>query len=383
MADFDAVVIGAGVIGLACAARLGRSGLAVLVLEAASHPGEGISSRNSEVIHAGLYYPTGSLKHRLCVEGRRHLYAYLADRGIPHRKCGKLIVATDPAEMTALDTLQARGTANGVEGLRLLTAKDMSRLEPALAGFGGLLSPETGIFDSHQFLLALIAEIEAQNGVLALRTPFLGAEPGGAGFAIRTGGADPAELRATWLINCAGLAAPDIAARITGLPAAEIPRYRLAKGQYFRFTGRSPFSRLIYPAPEDGGLGIHATLDMGGNLRFGPDVDWLPEGMAPDAVDLDVAPRHAARFARAIRRYWPGLPEGRLAPDYAGLRPKLSGPGAPAADFEIRSELLPGLVSLYGIESPGLTASLAIAEEVAARLGARLTGSTRRARNTG
>ncbi len=368
MADFDGVVIGAGAVGLACAARLSARGRSVLVLEAALRPGEGISSRNSEVIHSGLYYPTGSLKHRLCLSGRRLLYRYIAERGIAHRRCGKIIVATSSPDMERIEALKAQGDCNDVEGLRLLTAGDIASMEPEIACQGGLLSPETGIFDSHQFLLALIAEIETAGGHVALGSPFLAAEPSGAGFDIRTGGAAPARIRTPLLVNAAGLSAPRVSRAIAGLPEQAVPRYRLAKGSYFRFAGRSPFSRLVYPAPVDGGLGVHSTLDMAGNLRFGPDVEWLPPGLDPEAVEYGVDPERAAGFAAAIRRYWPGLPDGGLAPDYAGLRPKLSGPGEAAADFDIRDGELPGLVALYGIESPGLTASLAIAEHVVRRL---------------
>ncbi|RYH08581.1 NAD(P)/FAD-dependent oxidoreductase [Tropicimonas sp. IMCC6043] len=369
MADFDAVVIGAGAVGLACAARLADGGRSVLVLEAAAHPGEGISSRNSEVIHAGLYYPTGSLKHELCVAGRRLLYEYLGSRGIAFRKCGKIVVATGADEVSKIEELKARGEANGVEGLRLLSAAEVTFLEPAVASHGGLLSPETGIFDSHQFFLALIAGIEGQGGHVALRTPFERAEPTAEGFAIRTGGSDPTEISATCLVNSAGLAAPRVARCIAGVPPDAIPAYRLAKGNYYRLIGRAPFSRLIYPAPVDGGLGVHATIDIAGNLRFGPDVEWLPEGLLETHVDYHVHPERGTGFYDAVRRYWPGLPDNALAPDYSGCRPKLSGPGAPAADFDIRVEALPGLVNLYGIESPGLTAALAIAELVARDLG--------------
>ena len=368
MTDFDAVVIGAGAVGLACAAHLSRNGHSALVLETAAHPGEGTSSRNSEVIHAGLYYPTGSLKHKLCIAGRRALYDYLSDRGIAHKRCGKIIVATNRDELATLDALQSRGIANGVEGLRMLSVAECTALEPEVSAIGALLSEETGLFDSHQFLLALIAEIEAADGFVACRTPFVAAEPLSGGFGVRTGGTAPTTIHCRWLVNSAGLTAPEIAGGINGLSDEQIPRYRLAKGNYFRFTGRSPFSRLIDPAPVDGGLGVHATLDIAGNLRFGPDVEWLPEGFSPEQVEYRVDPARAESFYRAIRRYWPGLPTGSLAPDYCGCRPKLSAPGEPAADFEVRGGEVAGLVSLYGIESPGLTASLAIAEHVEALL---------------
>lgn len=371
MADFDAAVIGAGAVGLACAARLAGTGRAVVVLEAAGHPGEGISSRNSEVIHAGLYYPTGSLKHEMCVAGRRQLYAFLESRGIAHRRCGKIVVATSAAELPKIEALKSRGEANGVEGLRMLTAAEVAALEPQVVSAGGLLSPETGIFDSHQYMLALIAAIEGQGGHVALRTPFEAAEPAAQGFDIRTGGSAPARITAAVLVNSAGLSAPRVARRIAGLAPERVPAYRLAKGNYYRLAGRAPFARLVYPAPVDGGLGVHATIDLAGNLRFGPDVEWLPEGLSEAQVDYRVDPARAASFYGAVRRYWPGLPDGALAPDYAGCRPKLSGPGTPAADFAIEAETdhgIAGLVNLYGIESPGLTASLALAEHVTALL---------------
>lgn len=370
--DFDSVVIGAGAVGLAVAARLAAAGQSVLVLETADHPGDGISSRNSEVIHSGIYYPTGSLKHRLCIRGRQLLYAFLDGRGLPHRKCGKIIVATDEAERAGIEALFHRGRQNGVEGLDLIDGAQVARMEPEVAAVAGLWSPETGIFDSHQVLLALIAEIEAGGGHVALRSPFEAAEAGPAGFTVHTGGADPAGLTAARLINCAGLTATAAARRIAGLDAATIPPMRYAKGSYFSLSGPAPFARLIYPAPVDGGLGIHATLDLAGHVRFGPDVEWCPAGTRAEALDYRVDPGRAALFAAAVRRYWPGIDERRLVPDYAGIRPKLSGPGEPPADFAIQGPAdhgCPGLVNLYGIESPGLTSALAIAEHVMEILG--------------
>ena len=370
--DFDSVVIGAGAVGLAVAARLAAAGQSVLVLETADHPGDGISSRNSEVIHSGIYYPTGSLKHRLCIRGRQLLYAFLDGRGLPHRKCGKIIVATDEAERAGIEALFHRGRENGVEGLDLIDGAQVARMEPEVAAVAGLWSPETGIFDSHQVLLALIAEIEAGGGHVALRSPFEAAEAGPAGFTVQTGGADPAVLTAARLINCAGLTATAAARRIAGLDAATIPPMRYAKGSYFSLSGPAPFARLIYPAPVDGGLGIHATLDLAGHVRFGPDVEWCPAGTRAEALDYRVDPGRAALFAAAVRRYWPGIDERRLVPDYAGIRPKLSGPGEPPADFAIQGPAdhgCPGLVNLYGIESPGLTSALAIAEHVMEILG--------------
>ncbi|PRY24443.1 L-2-hydroxyglutarate oxidase LhgO [Aliiruegeria haliotis] len=367
MADFDAAVIGAGAVGLACAAKLSQRGQSVLVLEAAAHPGEGISARNSEVIHAGLYYPTGSLKHRMCVSGRRQLYGFLEARGIACAKCGKVVVATSEAEQEKIEALLVQGQTNGVEGLRLLSASEVAGLEPEVQATAGLSSPETGIFDSHQYMFALIAIIEGAGGHVALRTPLAGATPGRGAFTLATGGAEPMQLSATRLVNSAGLSAPDVARKIEGVAMEWVPEHRFAKGNYFRLSGRAPFRRLVYPAPVDGGLGVHATIDLAGNLRFGPDVEWIPEGIRPEDLDYAVAPARGDSFYAAIRRYWPGLPEGALSPDYSGIRPKLTGPGG-TADFRIDGPEvhgLPGLVNLFGIESPGLTSSLAIGDEVA------------------
>ena len=371
--DFQAVVIGGGAVGLACAAALGQRLGPTLVLEAAAQWGSGISSRNSEVIHAGLYYPTGSLKHRLCLRGRQMLYDHLARLGIPHHKCGKLVVATDEAELSQIEALVRRARDNGVEGVRMLGRQDVARMEPELRSVGALWSPESGIFDSHAHMLALIAEIEATGGHVVSATPLAGASPLADGYRLRTGGADPAEVTTLVLVNAAGLSAPDVAARVEAMPAGAIPRQRLAKGCYFGLTGPAPFRHLVYPAPVDGGLGVHATIDLAGRVRFGPDVEWLPPGTTVAQVDHAVPADRAATFSEAIRRYWPGLPDGALFPDYAGVRPKLTDPGAPAADFVIqgaRDHGLPGLVNLFGIESPGLTAALAIAEQVTGMLAA-------------
>jgi L-2-hydroxyglutarate oxidase LhgO len=369
--DFEAIVIGAGAVGLACAAALGRMLGPTLVLEETAEIGSGISSRNSEVVHGGLYYPTGSLKHRLCVEGRRLLYSYLERAGLPFLKCGKLVVATDAGELDGIETLARQAFANGVENIRLLDRSDVARLEPDVAAEGALFSPETGVFDSHAFMLALSAEIEGTGGHIALRTPFLGAEPGKQGFRVRTGGPDPVEVKSRFLVNSAGLTASAVAAAIAGYPADAIPDLRFARGCYFGLSGVSPFRHLVYPAPVDGGLGVHATLDLAGRVRFGPDVEWLaPETNATD-LGYDVSPTRAGAFYSAIRRYWPGLPDGALYPDYAGIRPKLNGPGESAADFRVDTEAvhgLAGLVSLFGVESPGLTASLAIGDMVASAL---------------
>lgn len=368
--QIDAVVVGAGAVGLACAAELARRGRDVLVLEAAGCIGSGTSSRNSEVIHAGLYYPTGSLKHTMCVRGRRMLYAYLAARGVAHRKCGKLIVAASAAEEEQFAALHRRAEENGVENVATLTGAEAMAMEPNLACVSALLSAETGIIDSHGYMLALLGEIESRGGALALHAPVLRARALTAGgFEVETGGGNAATLRCRVLVNVAGLGAQRVASTIEGVPAETIPPLVLAKGSYFGCAGRPAFSRLVYPAPVDGGLGVHLTLDLAGRMRFGPDVEWLDQH-DPARVDYSVDPRRAESFYAAIRRYWPGLPDGALTPDYAGCRPKLSGRDERGADFRIdgaETHNLPGLVNLFGIESPGLTASLALAELAAHR----------------
>jgi len=368
----DCVVIGAGAVGLACAAELARRRREVLVLEAAGAIGTGTSSRNSEVIHAGMYYPTGTLKQRLCVEGRRKLYTYLAERGVAHRKFGKLIVATEPAEDAKIAAIRALAEANGVENCTLLTAGEVRALEPNVRAVSAVLSPETGIVDSHGYMLALLGEVESLGGSLALNAPVvrINAVRGG-GFEIEIGGAAPARIRCNTLVNSAGLNAQAVAQLVEEMPAGAVPELVLAKGSYFGCSARAPFSHLIYPAPVDGGLGVHLTLDLAGRAKFGPDVEWLGE-TDPARVDYRVDPARAEGFYAAIRRYWPSLPDGALTPDYAGCRPKLSRCGEPAADFRIdgpETHGLEGLVNLFGIESPGLTSSLAIAEEVAKRIG--------------
>ena len=370
----DCVVIGAGAVGLACAAELARRGRDLLVLESASAFGSGISSRNSEVIHAGMYYPTGTLKHRMCVQGRRKLYAYLAARNVAHRKFGKLIVATDAAEEAKIAAIHKLAAENGVENCTLLTAAELKALEPHLHGVSAMLSPETGIVDSHGYMLALLGELESHGGSLALNAPILRGEPvHGGGFEIEIGGEAPARIRCAALINSAGLHAQAVARAIAGIPEASIPPLVLAKGSYFGCAAKAPFTHLIYPAPVDGGLGVHLTLDLGGRAKFGPDVEWLDQH-DPARVDYSVDPTRAESFYAAIRRYWPSLPDGALTPDYAGCRPKLSRRGEPPADFRIdgpETHGLAGLVNLFGIESPGLTSSLAVAEEVANRIAAR------------
>ena len=363
----DVIVVGAGVVGLAAARALALAGREVLILEREAQYGSGVSARNSEVVHAGLYYPPGSLKARLCVRGRQLLYAYCAERGIPHRRCGKLIVATSPSDLPKLQTILQRAQASGVDSLRPLTREQTLALEPALSCVASLHSPESGIVDSHALMTSLLGDAEHAGALLALRSPFTAARREAHGWVVQTSGEEPFEVACAWLVNAAGLGTHRVAAGIEGLASGCYPRQRLAKGHYFTLAGRAPFSRLVYPTPVEGGLGVHLTLDLGGQARFGPDVEWLPEGLPEEAIDYQVDAGRQAAFEADIRRYWPGLPEGALATAYSGVRPKLSGPGEPAADFVIQGPAdhgLDGLVQLLGIESPGLTSSLALAEWV-------------------
>ncbi len=369
--DFDTVVIGAGVIGLAVAAAASSRGQSVLVLERGAKIGEATSSRNSEVIHAGLYYPTGSLKHKFCVSGRRMLYDFMDRTGVDYHKCGKLIVATSDEEEEQLVRIKAIGDANGVEELQILSRQEVHMRESEVSATAALYSPETGVFDSHGFMMRLVARIEACDGLLAFRSPFARAETLSDGFRVWTAGTDPVSITTRRLVNAAGLWALNLAEKIEGIGKTTFPEPRFAKGCYFRLTGRSPFSHLIYPVPVDGGLGVHATLDLAGATRFGPDVAWLPNGTEPDAIDYNVPPDRIGDFEAAIRRYWPDLPDGCLEPDYSGVRPKLRGPGEGFFDFDIQSDAdhgVPGLVHLFGFESPGLTGSLAVGDAVAGLL---------------
>lgn len=365
--DFDAVVVGAGAVGLACGYALSKRGLVVAVLEAGPIIGEGVSARNSEVIHGGLYYPTGSLKARLCVQGRRALYAFLDAHKVAYDRCGKLVVATNAEEVRRLDGILAQAQTNDVEGMARLTKAQALALEPQLNCEAALISPESGVFDSHGYMLALEGEIEAAGGAVVTSTPFEGATPlDGGGFSIRAGGAEPTALTARLLITAPGLSAQAVAAEIEGFPKASIPPLHYGKGVYFRLSGKAPFARLIYPPPIPGALGTHYRRDLGGQAVFGPDLHYV------DELDYSVDPALGDEFYAYIRKFWPGLPDGALAPDYAGIRPKLHGPGEPQPDFCIdgpQAHGLAGLVALFGIESPGLTSSLAIGEEVAGRLG--------------
>jgi L-2-hydroxyglutarate oxidase LhgO len=360
----DAVVVGAGIVGLAVARELALAGREVVILEAEDAIGTHTSSRNSEVIHAGIYYPKGSLKARACVSGKELLYAYCASHGVPHRRCGKLIVATDQAQLDELGSIRARAHANGVPDVDWIAKERVSEWEPELFCVGALHSPSTGIIDSHALMLAYLGDAQSAGAMLGLRSPFLKAVRRPQGFAVHVAGSDPVECAV--LVNSAGLRAPSVAKAIEGYPVEHAPRELYAKGNYYSLNRRSPFSRLVYPVPEPGGLGVHVTLDMGGQARFGPDVEWV------ERIDYDVDPRRAERFYAAIRRYWPGLPDGSLSPGYAGIRPKTAGPAEPAPDFEIQGPArhgVPGLVHLFGIESPGLTASLALARIVREELG--------------
>lgn len=358
----DTVVVGAGAVGLAVAQELARTGREVLVLETADQFGAGTSSRNSEVIHAGIYYEPGSLKARLCVEGKALLYAWCAERNVSHRRCGKLIVATEAGQRTALSRIEQRAIAAGVEDLRWLDGEEARALEPALRCESALSSPSTGIVDSHGLMLSLLGAAEDHGASLACRSRVTGVEvrPGEFRLSVDVDG-DPIPLACRELVNSAGLGAVALARTIDALPAGEIPQAWMAKGNYFSLQGRCPFSRLIYPIPNEAGLGVHLTLDLGGQGRFGPDVEWIRE------ENYHVDPVRGEGFEDEIRRYWPGLPAGALQPAYAGIRPKIAGPGEAAADFVLSSEAdhgLRGLVNLFGIESPGLTSSLAIARRV-------------------
>jgi L-2-hydroxyglutarate oxidase LhgO len=359
--QLDCVVAGAGVVGLAVARALALAGREVVVLDAAEGIGTETSSRNSEVIHAGIYYPAGSLMARFCVAGRRALYAYCAEKGIPHANCGKLIVATSADEDSRLSDIQRRAAINGVDDMRVLTRDEATALEPNLTCTSALLSPSTGIIDSHSYMVALQGDAENAGAVMVFHSPVLRGRAVREGVEIDVGGADPITLRCRLLVNSAGLHAPALAARIEGMPASRVPTAYYAKGNYFTLTGRSPFTRLIYPVPVPGGLGVHLTIDLGGQARFGPDVEWI------DAIDYTVDPHRSDSFYTAIRRYWPDLKDGAIQPGYAGIRPKIVPKGAPGQDFVVQGPQthgLSGLINLFGIESPGLTASLAIADHV-------------------
>ena len=367
MDHIETVIVGAGVVGLAVGRALALAGQEVLVLESEDAFGTGTSSRNSEVIHAGIYYPAGSLKARLCVQGRELLYAYCHERSIPHKRCGKLIVATSAAQIELLAGIQSKATANGVTGpdsLQLLSMQEAKAMEPELQCNAALWSPSTGIVDSHALMLSFLGDLENAGGLLALQSAFRSAEviqsESQTHFVIQT--LDGTEIQATQLINAAGLHAPWVARQFAGSQAIPLPKAFYAKGNYFSLAGRSPFSRLIYPVPEAAGLGVHLTLDMAGQAKFGPDVEWVDD---PDNLTVDAS--RGDGFYAEVRKYWPALQDGALLPAYAGIRPKINSPQEVAADFCImgpKQHGVQGLVHLMGIESPGLTSSLAIANEV-------------------
>ncbi len=358
----DCVVIGAGVVGLAVARVLALAGREVIVLDAAEAIGTETSSRHSEVIHAGIYYPTGSLKARYCVEGKHKLYDYLESHGIPFRQLGKLIVATSEDQIPALEGIQQKAAANGVDDLRFLGDNEIKAMEPELSCVTALWSPSTGILDSHSYMLALQGDAEEHGAMLAFHAPVTSGEIRDDGILLRVGGEEPMELLASTVVNAGGLHAQPVAASIEGFPKAHVPAHHYCKGNYYTLSGcRAPFSTLIYPAPEEAGLGIHLTVDLGGQARFGPDVEWI------DEIDYDVDPARADSFYAAVRKYWPGLPDGALQPGYAGIRPKIQAKGEPAHDFVVQGpgvHGVEGMVNLFGIESPGVTSSLAIADAV-------------------
>jgi L-2-hydroxyglutarate oxidase LhgO len=366
MSDFDVAIVGAGAVGLACAYALARRRQSVVVLEREPRIGTGVSARNSEVIHAGLHYPTGSLKARLCVAGRRALYPFLDAHQVAYLRCGKLVVATQADEIDAIEHLYAQASINGVEGVRRIDGGEAMRLEPGLRAAAALESVESGVMDAHGYMFALQGEIEAHGGSVIVSTPFLGADAEAGEFSIRIGGASASRFSARRLIIAAGLGAQACAANVDAFPRARIPALHYGKGNYFALSGRkAPFRRLIYPPPIPGALGTHYRRDLGGVARFGPDLQFV------DHEDYRVDADRAASFYATVRRFWPELPDGALTPDYAGIRPKLHGPGEPQGDFVIECPEAHGvqnLACLFGIESPGLTSSMAIGEEVALRL---------------
>ncbi|MEA2870239.1 MAG: hypothetical protein QOH67_215 [Hyphomicrobiales bacterium] len=359
------LVIGAGGVGLAIARAAALAGHEVIVAEATGGIGNGVSSRNSEVIHAGMYYPTGSLRAKHCVRGRRMLYEFCASHGVPHKKVGKLIVATDEKQTAKIEGIARQGEINGVEGLEFLGGNAARAMEPALNCTAALLSAETGIIDSHSFMLALEGDLEDRGGMIAFNTKIGRLVPSPSGWEVTFGGAESGTLTVDAVINSAGLGAQTIAGATEGYAPSRVPRLVLAKGNYFGFMGKPAFSHLIYPAPVEGGLGTHVTLDMAGRMRFGPDVEWL------EAESYTVDPKRAESFYASVRTYFPALPDDSLVPDYCGIRPKLTGKGEPAADFLIDGPAdhgLPRLVHLFGIESPGLTSALSIAEDAVSQL---------------
>jgi len=362
----DAVVIGAGVVGLAVARELSLAGREVIVLEAEESIGNHTSSRNSEVIHAGIYYPKGSLKAQLCVQGKQALYPYCRERGIAHANCGKVLVAANEAEIPVVLGYIDKALANGVNDLRRISLDELHELEPAVRAVAAVYSPSTGIVDSHALMLSFQSDLEQHGGAVVFLSPVLGGEVRSEGITLRVGGSEPMTIACNLLVNSAGLCAPQVARTLHGMPAHTIPPQYFAKGHYYTLSGRSPFRRLVYPMAGPGFLGVHVSVDLGGQARFGPDIDWI------DGIDYAFDATRERLFYDAIRQYYPALKDGQLQPGYTGIRPKISGPKEPAADFVIQGPQVhgvAGLVNLYGIESPGLTASLAIARHVHALVG--------------
>ena len=357
----DSIIVGGGVIGLAIAREFALAGREVVVIESEPMVGSGISSRNSEVIHAGIYYPSDSLKARMCVRGKQQLYQYCDRYGVSYKRLGKLIIATSDTELSRLQELRKQGQSNGVDDLVPLSVREISNLEPSIRAKGALYSPSTGIIDSHGYIQSLKGEIESASGFVATNTAFKSGEVIANGFKVTTLGEELYTLRCGTLVNAAGLAAQSVAKNLIGLEQSSVPKQYLAKGNYFSLVGAHGFSHLVYPIPGSSGLGIHATLDLSGRVKFGPDVEWVT------SLNYDVDPHRVDKFVGAIRNYWPDISGDALLPDYAGIRPKLVGPNQGAADFIIQTESehgIPQLINLFGIESPGLTSSLAIAEYV-------------------
>jgi len=359
----DCAVIGAGVVGLAIARRLALEGREVVILEAEEAFGTHTSSRNSEVIHAGIYYPTGSLKARLCVAGRIALYRYCAEHDVDHRRIGKLVVATDEDQIAALHEYRRQAEINGVTDLKMLNAREVAALEPEVRGVAGFLSPSTGIIDSHGLMLSYLGEAQARGAALALASPVTGGAVADQGIVLDVGGREATQVVCRSVVNSAGFHAQAVARSIAGIPPTTIPPTYYAIGHYYALAGKAPFRRLVYPVARQDWLGVHVTIDLGGQVKFGPDFKWI------ERIDYRFDESREAAFYEAIRRYYPGLKDGTLQPGYTGIRPKIAGPGKAAPDFVIqgpRDHGVPGLINLYGIESPGLTASLAIADHVAA-----------------
>ena len=366
--NVECVVIGAGVVGLAVARALAQAGREVIILESADMIGTETSSRNSEVIHAGIYYPVGSLKARFCINGKNALYDYCVEHGVPHRCCGKIIVATDESQVPAMHEIQKRAAKCGVTDLEFLTAEDAKAMEPELFCHAALWSPSTGIIDTHTLMLELQGDAEANGAMTAFWSPVEGGAVTDDGIVLDVGGESPMQLRCREVINSAGIHAPALAGMLEGMPLDKVPKTYLTKGNYYALAGKTPFSRLVYPAPTTQFLGVHITIDIGGQARFGPDVEHI------DSIDYDVDPRRSDGFYEAVRRYWPGLQDGALHASYSGIRPRITPPGEPLCDFVVqgpREHGISGLVNLFGIESPGLTSSMAIADYVVEMLGTR------------